>query len=179
MSPSRWLARRHRDVDALLGEVARAADEDAASVDVARTPPPGDAVEVAGVGDLDAALGAWRTIASASGCSLPRSAAAARRSSSSLGRSRHGLQDRDRRRAAGDRAGLVEDDRGDPLRMLERRAVADQDARLGALAGADHDRRRRGQAHGARAGDDQHGDRGRQRGRQARLGAEEQPDARR
>ncbi len=40
---------------------------------------------------------------------------------------------------------------------LERLGRADQDAVLGALAGADHDRGRRGQAHGAGAGDDQHG----------------------
>ena len=38
---------------------------------------------------------------------------------------------------------------------LERLAVADQDAQLGGLAGADHDRGRRGQAEGAGAGDDQ------------------------
>ena len=44
-------------------------------------------------------------------------------------------------------------------RLLESRAVADQDPVLGALAGPDHDRRRRGEAHRAGAGDDEHGDR--------------------
>ena len=61
----------------------------------------------------------------------------------------------------------------DALRELERRAVADEDAVLGALAGADHDRRRRGEAHRARAGNDQHRDRARQGIGEARLGAEQ------
>ena len=56
-------------------------------------------------------------------------------------------------------------------RALERLAAADQDAVLGGLARADHDRGRRGQAERARAGDDQHRDRRLQRQRQARLGA--------
>src|SRR5438477_10543590 len=38
--------------------------------------------------------------------------------------------------ALGDRAGLVQDDRGQPARLLERVTVADQDAELGGLAGA-------------------------------------------
>ena len=63
--------------------------------------------------------------------------------------------------AAGQRAGLVEHDRRSMRRrLLERLAAADQDAVLGGLAGADHDRGRRRQAERARAGDDQHGDRG-------------------
>ena len=96
------------------------------------------------------------TIASPSGCSLPRSAAAARSSSSvasAAGAPR--TTSADRRPAAGQRAGLVEDDRVDALGALERLAAPDQDAGLGAAAGADHDRRRRRQAHRARAGDDQ------------------------
>ena len=44
--------------------------------------------------------------------------------------------------------------------MLERVAVADQDAELGGLAGAHHDRGRGGQAEGAGAGDDEHRDGG-------------------
>ena len=60
-------------------------------------------------------------------------------------------------------------------RAFERLAAADQDAVLGGLAGADHDRRRRGQAERARAGDDQHRDGRLQRERHARLGPEDQP----
>ena len=44
-------------------------------------------------------------------------------------------------------------------RVSQRLAALDEDAVLGALAGADHDRGRRGQAQGARAGDDEHGHR--------------------
>ena len=60
-------------------------------------------------------------------------------------------------------------------RLLQRLAAADQDAVLGRLAGADHDRGRRGQAQRAGAGDDQHGDGRLQREGQARLRAEQQP----
>ena len=83
-------------------------------------------------------------------------------------------------RAPGDGAGLVEDDGGEPPRLLERLAVADQDAELGGAAGADHDRGRRGQAEGAGAGDDQHRDRGGDRHRQV-LGVrpEQRPEQRR
>ena len=78
--------------------------------------------------------------------------------------------DRDHRGLAQrERPGLVEDDGVDPARGLERLAAADEDPRLGALAGADHDRRRRGEAHGARAGDDHDADERGQRERQARL----------
>ena len=45
-----------------------------------------------------------------------------------------------------------------------------------AAPGADHDRGRRGQPHGAGAGDDQHRHRGDQREGERRLGAEDQPD---
>jgi len=61
------------------------------------------------------------------------------------------------------------------VRRLEGGAVADEDPVLGALPGADHDRRRRGQAEGAGAGDDEHGDEVEQAVREGRLGAEEQP----
>ena len=44
------------------------------------------------------------------------------------------------------------------LRASPGLAAADQDAILGALARAHHDGRRRGQAQGAGAGDDQHRD---------------------
>ena len=68
------------------------------------------------------------------------------------------------RLAVRERAGLVEDDRRDLVRGLERVAALDEDAVLGALAGADHDRRRRGQAERARARDDDDRDAGEQRG---------------
>ena len=77
--------------------------------------------------------------------------------------------------AAGQRPGLVQDDRVDALRLLERGPVTHQDPGLRSLAGADHDRGRRGQPHGAGAGDDQHGDRGRERERQPWLRADQHP----
>jgi hypothetical protein len=55
---------------------------------------------------------------------------------------------------------------------LERLAALDQDARLGSLAGADHDRGRGRQAHRARAGDDEHRYRVQQREREGRLGTD-------
>ena len=80
------------------------------------------------------------------------------------------------RLALGDRPGLVEHDGVELVRGLERGAVADQDAVLGALAGADHDRRRRRQAERARAGDDQHGDEVEQGVGERGLRSEGQPD---
>ena len=63
----------------------------------------------------------------------------------------------------GDGAGLVEHDGVDPAGLLEHLGAADQDAELSASAGAGQQRGRRGQPEGARAGDDQHGDRGGER----------------
>ena len=65
--------------------------------------------------------------------------------------------------AAGQRAGLVEDDGVERGGLLERHRVLEQDAALGAQAGADHDRRRRRQPERVRAGDDDDGDREQQR----------------
>ena len=59
--------------------------------------------------------------------------------------------------AGGDRAGLVEHDGVDPAGGLEHLGALDEDAELGAPAGADQQGGRRGQAEGAGAGDDQHG----------------------
>ena len=64
----------------------------------------------------------------------------------------------DRERPGGDGAGLVEHDRVDRTRRLEHLRPADQDAQLGAAAGADQERHRRRQAERARARDDQHRD---------------------
>ncbi len=58
--------------------------------------------------------------------------------------------------------------------LLQRGAVLEQDTRLGPLAHADHDRSRRGQPHGAGAGNDQHGDETQQRRHELRPG--QQPD---
>ena len=69
--------------------------------------------------------------------------------------------------AGGDGAGLVQHDGVDPAGGLQHLGALDQDAELGAAAGADQQRGRRGQAEGARAGDDQHGDRGGERGGRA------------
>ena len=62
--------------------------------------------------------------------------------------------------AVGDGAGLVQDDGGEPAGGLQCLAVADEDAELGGLAGADHDGGRGGQPQGAGAGDDEDGDGG-------------------
>ena len=59
-------------------------------------------------------------------------------------------------RAHRQRAGLVDDERVDPLGALERRGILDQDARLRAEPHADHQRRRRRETQRAWAGDHQH-----------------------
>ncbi len=63
----------------------------------------------------------------------------------------------------GDRSGLVEHGGVDATRRLEHLAALDHDAQLRGTTRAHHDRGGRGQAERARAGDDQHGDRGRER----------------
>ena len=72
---------------------------------------------------------------------------------------------------------LVQHHDPDVGRALHGRAVADQEAGLGPHAGAHHQGGRGGQAHGARAGDDQHADGAGQGHRQPGLGAEEHPGA--
>ena len=59
----------------------------------------------------------------------------------------------------GDRAGLVEDDRVDATGRLEDLRPTDQDPELCAAPRPDEQRRRSCEAEGARAGDDQDGDR--------------------
>ena len=81
----------------------------------------------------------------------------------------------DRRAADGQRSGLVEHDRIDPMGGLERLATADEDAGLRATTGPDHDRGRRRQAHRARAGDDQDRDERGQGEGQAWLRAGDEP----
>jgi hypothetical protein len=79
----------------------------------------------------------------------------ARRSTSAGSAERHEIGDH--RPALRQRAGLVDDQHIDLLGQFERLSVADEDAGARALSGADHDRRRRGQAQRARTGDDHHG----------------------
>ena len=79
--------------------------------------------------------------------------------------------------ALGDGAGLVQHHGSEPLCLLERLAVRDQDAELGCAAGSDHDCGRRGQAESARAGDDQHRDGGGDRhGQVLGVRAEHRPE---
>ncbi len=106
---------------------------------------------------------AARSSASPSGCSEAFSAEAARerRPSSSSPRERSsgpGTYVGELGPALRDGARLVEDDGIDFMRRLEGGPRLDEDAVLGALAGADHDGRRRGQAEGAGAGDGEDGD---------------------
>ena len=94
--------------------------------------------------------------------------AGVRRRPASPGRRDHVDQ---RHPPGGDRAGLVEHDGVDAAGGLEHLGAPDQDAELGAAAGADHQRGRRGQAQRARAGDDQHRDGGGERGLRPGAGA--------
>ena len=73
---------------------------------------------------------------------------------------------------ARDRAGLVEHDRVDHPRRLQHLRALDQQPELGAAAGADHERGRRGEPERARAGDDEHGHGGGERERRALPRAE-------
>ena len=81
----------------------------------------------------------------------------------------------DLRPAFGQRAGLVDHQRVDLLHAFERLGVADQHAGLRAAADADHDRHRRRKSERARAGDDQHADRGDDAVGNARLRSERRP----
>ena len=116
------------------------------------------------------------TMAAASGCSLPRSRLAARRSSSVSSCPGSGDDGGEAGLALGERAGLVDHERVDLLQHLERLGVLDQDAGRGAAAGADHDRHRRGEPEGAGAGDDEDRDGVDQGVGEARLRPEEAPD---
>ena len=55
------------------------------------------------------------------------------------------------------RAGLVDHDRIDLLQRFQHFGVLDENPLLRSSANADHDRHRRGEAQGARTGDNQHG----------------------
>ena len=114
--------------------------------------------------------------ARAIGCSDASSTEPAR-SSAVAGAHALGRDHVDQRHAAGgDRAGLVEHDRVDPAGRLQHLGALDEDAELGAPARADHEGGRRGQAQGARAGDDQDRHRGGERGGGAVGGSRRDPE---
>ena len=120
-------------------------------------PLPGvDRKSAIGNGAMPSAFAA-AAIAVARGCPDPCSRLAATRSTSARVAPPYAITSVDRGTAFGQRAGLVDDQRLQPPRLLQRRRVADDDAGLRAAPGADHDRGRRGEAQRARAGDDQHG----------------------
>ncbi|MNX73993.1 hypothetical protein D3C86_1054110 [compost metagenome] len=77
------------------------------------------------------------------------------------------------------RAGLVKRHHIDVAQGLQGVALTEQHAHFSRAARAHHDGRGRGQPHGARAGDDQHGHCIDQRVRQGGRGAEEEPDTKR
>jgi len=66
----------------------------------------------------------------------------------------------DGRLALRHRSRLIEDDRVEIMRLLQRLAAFDKDAGLGPLPRPDHDGRWGGQAHRAGAGNDEHSDHG-------------------
>ncbi len=74
----------------------------------------------------------------------------------------------DGRSAASQRAGLVGQQHRDGAGLLQRDAVSNQNAAPRGHVGARHDRRRRGQSHGARTRHDQHRDRAENRRGQGR-----------
>ena len=113
--------------------------------------------------------------AAASGCSLPCSRAAAKRSRVASSVPGCAAIFDHPRAAFGQGAGLVDHQGGHPLQPLQRLGAAHQHAGLGAAADADHDRHRRGEAERAGAGDDQHADGGDQPIGQARLRPDEEP----
>ena len=77
------------------------------------------------------------------------------------------------------RARLVEQDGVGFGERLQARALADEGAQLGGAAGAHQNRDRRGDAHGARAGDDEYRDRGHERVGQRGVWSPDHPRRRR
>lgn len=78
--------------------------------------------------------------------------------------------------AGGDGAGLVQHDRVDPAGGLQDLRALDEDAELGAAARTDQEGGGRGQAEGARAGDDEHRDGRGERRCGTASGAEPEPE---
>ena len=147
VGPTRRAASRSRPATARLPSTTPATPSPRGSSNAAR---PRGELRVAAARDRPARSDAPRRASSAP---------ASRSTSSSVRRRRR--DDVDERHPPGrHRAGLVEHDGVDAAGRLEHLGALDQDAELGAAAGADQQRGRRGQPERARAGDDQHGDGG-------------------
>ena len=148
-------------VDAGASEQPAVADQHRAAVDGGPDALAGDRVECrsppAGRGRGRVRRRRWRRPGGARCRAPPRPPAPAARR---LANPADGEDVGQGRVAGGDGAGLVQHDGVELVRGLQGLGRADQDAGLGALAGADHDRQGGGQAERARAGDDQHRDRG-------------------
>ena len=150
------LARRARRGRAPSAIIAALPSATARPPTVPRTPLPVTDREVGGLAERQRRAPSRRaTIASASGCSEPRSRLAAAASSVVLVAVERDDVGEDRL-ALGQRAGLVDDQRVDAGEALQRLGLADQHAGLRAAPGGDHDRHRRREPERAGAGDDQH-----------------------
>ena len=166
-------SRRSPSVDAELGHQRAVAERHVAPVDLPRTPLPVTLSNSQRRPARRRAPRLPRTMAAASGCSLPRSSVAASAAASSRRSLSSAPRSYELRLALGERAGLVDDERVDLAHDLDGLGVPEQHAHRGALARRDHDRHRRRQAERARASDDEHRDRVDERVRHARLGADE------
>ena len=130
LAPQLLGARGQRlDGDAMLGQKGRIAEQDAFALRPARRRPAGERLEILAPPPARYRVPLRRcTTADASGCSLPRSRLAARRSNSRSVKAAHRLDDDKARLALGQRAGLVHDQRVGPMQHFERLGVADQHA---------------------------------------------------
>jgi hypothetical protein len=157
------------------GHVEAAGDEPVAPAD-ADGVPVHDALDAEAAGRAEGRRGADRRLgrgrrrrsARATGCSLPLSTAAARRSTSASTFARSGGDAGDAHLPLGDRAGLVEQDDVRAAGALEDLGAPDEDAELRAPPCADEERCRRREPQRAGARDDEHGDGGGERGRRRR-----------
>ena len=151
--------------DALALQQAGVADGEAAAVDGGQQAVAGHGLERVGARrPAGRASAAALTIASASGCSLSPSAAATRRRTSSSSTPSAVATATTSGSPRVSVPVLSKHDGVERRGLLERHRVLEEDAALGAEAGADHDRRRGREAERVRAGDDDDGD-----GEQQRL----------
>ena len=170
MSPKR------RDIEAELDHVAVGADVDPLSARRRRDTETGDGIEGSDLGK-DQALGFGRRDDGAGDRML-----GLRFDSRHHGQHCGAVEARCQRHvgqarlALGQGTGLVERDHLDALQGLQGLALAEEHAHLGTTPGADHDRRWRGQTHGAGAGNDEDGDGVDQAEGQGRIRPEDQPD---
>ncbi len=147
------------DGHAALGQEACVAQHNRTSLDAARHALTRERLEILTAGQFHAALD--RAANHGRRQRMLAAALQARGQSQQFGFAETGrrLDDDESRLALRQRAGLVHDQRVGPVQHLQRLGVADEHARLGAAAGADHDRHRRRQAQRTGTGDDQHGHR--------------------